>query len=44
MRAKFLKKCLKFITARGVYEMSVSYYNKFNEFMGTFSYEPLVTL
>lgn len=31
-------------TARGVYEMSVSYYNKFNEFMGSFSYEPLVAL
>ena len=25
-------------------EMSVRYYNKFNEFMGSFSYEPLVTL
>ncbi len=31
-------------TARGVYEMSLSCYNKFNEFLGTFSYEPLVTL
>lgn len=31
-------------TAYGIYEMSVHCYNKFNEFMGTFSYEPLVTL
>ena len=37
MRVKFLKKCWKFFTARGVYEMSVSYYNKFNELMGSFS-------